>query len=210
MKKIITLIAIFLSTSYLYSQHNFGPYGGIGFGNIKTDNGSLDESKFAPQFNVGLNYTYKFRSPLRTGASLEYTNNAYLLNFFSIEGTITSTSIKVDYLSLPLEFGYDFGEKLYVSPIIKLIPAINIVSGYKFPNVSEPNGTTYIDTKDQTKGFNLSGGVGVELGFNANKVNFFTLIEYRHSLTPNFIGVFSENKSRLYGPRLSIGVRFGK
>lgn len=215
MKKSILFFAFTLFSFCISAQtHLIGLQGGLNLSNIQAS----EEANYDRDFRIAsisgityeliLNDKYSFGADLlfnQQGMSYEIPlkdeNNTNLGN-----ATVVS---QFDYISIPLKFGYAFGDKLRFTPKVGLIPSFLINAKTKtsseissFPEDVEEDYTDVTEKVDIAAVFEVTVDYSLK-----NRLSVFSSLSYRNSFT-NYSKLYENIQLYHYGIALSVGVKY--
>ncbi|MBS1682850.1 MAG: PorT family protein [Bacteroidetes bacterium] len=150
----VLVALISLSTSNTSAQDiSLGARFGLNFANVSESGG-------------GATTTYSTRTSILLGgyATIMFQKNMGIqpeLFYFGSGANYSSSTLKFNYISLPVFFRYNFNEQfhLLVGPQLGILASAKVKSG-----------NTTVDVKDQTSGSDFGGAIGV--GYDYEKFNF--------------------------------------
>lgn len=215
MKKLLLILLCILISNNIFAQSNsIGVFGGINVSNMKIENYSNNDSKSLTRFVCGIKYQRVFRKPFVIDAGIVYNtigckievnwrneNNEDL-------GTYDTPWIH-RYVSIPVTFGYRFGDTFSIIPKIGIQMSYLIDSRIKGTN----NGVMYdnkIDLEYYNR-FDFAGVVDVELcyDFNSNLGVFFDLSgKYSFTNSANFVNIYKDTTFYHYSLSTVLGVKY--
>ena len=201
MKKLLFALFAVCSAYIAQSQVNsLGPTVGFNYAWLS----DVDNSSGRPSYNIGLMYNYSIFQSSGLGIEARYSEEGVKQEF----GNTTVTS-KLNYVRIPLEFHYFFGQlednfrpKLFVGPSLAFL-----VGGKS--EVRSGEVTTTVDSKDVYESFDL--GIQAGAGFNYRLAEM-TWLNFDVAYTHGFVDVTqekvnSDSKNRLVN--VNLGVAFG-
>lgn len=106
MQKIILFVAFFLSFIISFSQVRLGLKGGLNFATVRYIN--VDNSKARVGWNAGALAEIPVQDNLLIRPEVLYSSKGFA---FSAVGTSSSGSVKLNYITVPVLFGYRFNDK---------------------------------------------------------------------------------------------------
>ena len=210
---LLFLLAI-ISTSILAQSNSIGVFGGINVSNMKIENYYNNDSKSLTRFVCGIKYQRVFSKPFVIDAGIVYNtigckievnwrneNNEDL-------GTYDTPWIH-RYVSIPVAFGYKFGDAFSIIPKIGFQMSYLMDSRIKGAN----NGVTYDNKLDLEyyNRFDFAGVVDVELcyDFSSNWGMFFDLSgKYSFTNSANFVNIYKDTKLHHYSLSAVCGVKY--
>jgi opacity protein-like surface antigen len=97
-------------------EHYVGLYGGFNYSMLTNPLYYFGEIDFTDGLKLGVTYEYLWKDRFSVGADLVYNQQGLVeKEMFSSELTIPVTN-RFDYFSLPIKFGYAFGDRLRITP----------------------------------------------------------------------------------------------
>lgn len=200
MKIFTSTILIGFSIAYALGQEQLiGIQGGLNYSNISSSSPS-PYSK--PKFGLisGLNYEYQFKSSFLIGTDLLY--NQYGIKEIFNNGR--ELRINLNYLSLPIKFGYIVGRKFKTYGKLGLVPSYLI-------NANLWTEIQTIKITNEFRKFDFSGliEIGVEFDIVDNYV-LFSSVSSRQSFTRLiFVNNNEPNEiKRNYGFSILLGLKY--
>lgn len=154
MQRIILFITFFFSFVISYAQIQFGLKGGLNLANVRYIN--TDNSKARVGWNAGALAEIPVQDNLLIRPELQYSSKGF---GFSARGTNSAGSVRLNYIAVPVLFGYRFNTK---SEIL-LGPELGFLS----KAVSKSSGIS----NDMTNSFrHFDVGFDLGLAYNFTKV----------------------------------------
>ena len=217
MRQILIFSFILISSVAFGQKHLIGIQGGLNLTHFTSKEG-FGDTQMRTGFIGGITYDLKLTEKYRIGVDILYSQQGatskYL--FTNDEGVFTGeekTEMYYDYLSVPIKFGYEFGNSTRLIPKIGIVPAIAIKAGIMAPTV-DGNGTVTgqetIDHMDNVSKFDFGGIVefGIETDLSENLI-FCSNLNYKHSLTTfSNSNYFEGQDMRHYGFSVSVGIKY--
>lgn len=216
MKQITLFLCILISSVVLGQKQLIGIRGGLNFTNftsIKGFENRLTRTGFVggitydlmldEKFGIGIDFLYSQRG---------VTDKFILRNEIGVIGE-ENTEMNYDYLSIPIKFGYEFGNKLKFIPKIGIVPAMALKAKITSPTYNETGmftGMETIDHIDYVSKFDFGGMVEIGLERDISKnVVLCSSINIIHSLTPfSNSDYFDGNNMRHYGYSVTAGLKY--
>ncbi len=207
MRKLLLLILL-LATFKLNAQtHLIGLKGGLSLTNVTP--GLFYEKFFnnRPGISGGISYEYQFKSKFYLGADLVYNERGYRTTTFlkndngSQFGKYNSPGYSLNYLSVPLKAGINFGEKFYGFVDAGIMPSfILLANTYMLILKEESLSYEKIDSREFTPKIDITLFNDVGAGFKINNKNrLFTSVSFQYGFTGVFKNEASGDKSRHIG-----------
>lgn len=217
MRNIIIFLFISISSAALGQKHLLGIQGGLNFTNF-TSKESFGNTEMRTGFIGGFTYDFKLANKYRIGVDVLYAQQGVSDNFiFTDDNGVflgeEETGMNYDYLSIPIKFGYELGNKIRLIPKIGIVPAIAIKAGITVPTFDGNGmvtGKETIDHKDYVSKFDFGGIVelGLETDLSKNII-FCSNINYKHSLTTfSNSDYFDGQDMRHYGFSITVGIKY--
>lgn len=215
MKKQFLLILFAIFSCNLFAQSNsIGVYAGFNVSNAKIENYVDNDLKTLISITYGINYQRVFNIPFVIDCGL-LINNIGCKMEVNYRGENNEdlgtydTPWKYRYISMPILFGYRFGDKLSITPKIGLQMSYLMDSRIKGTN----NGVTYENKLDLEyyNRFDFAGIVDVELCyiFNSNWGVFFDLSgKYSFTNSANFVNIYKDTTFYHYSLSTVLGVKY--
>ena len=215
MKKLLFIILFAIFSCNIFAQSNsVGVFGGLNVSNAKIENYVDNDSKTLTSFTYGINYQRVFNIHFVIDCGLLMNNNGYKIEVdFRDENNADlgtcDTPWKYRYVSMPILFGYRFGDKLSITPKIGVQMSYLMDSRLK----GSYNGAS-IDDKQDLKYFNrfdLAGVIEAELGYNLyNNWDVFICLSGKYSFTntAKFINIYKDTTIHHYSFSTVCGVKY--
>lgn len=216
MKKALLILLTVMALNAAGQNHLVGVKGGVNFTNITFKHHS--DTDFRIGATVGATYEYRFKNRLSVGADLMYDQRGYemIMGFIMIDesgnehylNSFTYRSYS-DYVSLPLKFGFNFGNKFHGFINIGLIPSLLINAKVIRPlfdddfNVLEEEHE--YDASEGTRKFDIAGFAEIGAGYKfCGRYWIFASLAFQHSfISYNAFGKWYHN-----GMSANIGVKY--
>lgn len=217
MRQIFTLSFILISTIAFGQKQFIGMQGGLNFTHF-TSKESFEDTKSRTGFIGGITYDLMLSEKYRIGIDILYSQQGVFDKFILTDenGVFIGeedTEMNYDYLSIPIKFGYELGNKIRLIPKIGIVPAISIkaeITSPTFDGNGMVTGKETIDHKDYVSKFDFGGIVenGLERDMSKNVI-LCSNINYKHSFTPfSNSDYFDGNNMRHYGFSVTIGLKY--
>lgn len=215
MKKLFLIILFAIFTCNIFAQSNsIGVFGGINVSNAKIENYFDNDSKTLTSFTYGINYQRVFNIPFVIDCGILMNNIGCKIevdyrNEANEDLGTYDTPWKYRYVSLPIMFGYRFGDKLSITPKIGLQMSYLMDSRLK----GSYHGAS-IDDKQDLKYFNrfdFAGVIEAELGYNLyNNWDVFICLSGKYSFTntAKFINIYKDTTINHYSFLTVCGVKY--
>ena len=175
MQKFILFVAFFLSYIISFSQVRLGLKGGLNFATVKYIN--VDNSKARVGWNAGALAEIPVQDNLLIRPEVLYSSKGFA---FSAVGTSSSGSVKLNYITVPVLFGYRFKSSILAGPEF----------GFLRKAVSKSSGITN-DMTNFYRHFDLGFDLG--LAYNVTKV-FGAEIRYNYGFK-DLVNVVYQNEN---------------
>lgn len=199
------------SLSSFTPSHMIGVQGGLNLFNATSIN-----AQYKPGVLAGLNYEYflseKYSVELGALYSGQGYNNEVTLydsTGFAIQ-TVEARS-KINYLLLPVKFGFRSGKKVFTFVKFGLVPGMLLNA--ETTRLRVEDNVVLIFTDNSTNGlkkFDLAGLLEAGLGVNLkNNMQLYSAVGYKHSFTTYYdgpSGFISEPKH--FGYSVSVGLKY--
>jgi hypothetical protein len=218
MRQILIFLFILISSVAFGQKHLIGIKGGLNFTNFTSKEG-FESTSTKTGLIGGITYDFLLTDKYRIGVDILYSQRGVKDKFVIIDdfGTYmgeVDTEMNYDYLSIPIKFGYELGDKIKMIPKIGIVPAIAIKAEMTSPTF-EGNGFVItgqetIDHMDNVSKFDFGGIVefGIETDLSENLI-FCTNLNYKHSLTTFSNSDYFEGQDmRHYGFSVSVGIKY--
>lgn len=217
MKQIPIFLFILISSAAFGQTHYLGLQGGLNLTNFMSKE-SFENTKMRTGFIGGFTYDFMFSEKYRIGVDILYsqqgaTDKFILMNDNGVYIGEENTEMNYDYLSIPIKFGYETGDKIKIIPKIGIVPAFLInaeMSSPTFDGSGTMTGHEYIDHKDYVSKFDFRGLIemGIETNLSQNII-FCSNINYKHSLTTfSNSDYFDGQNMRHYGFSVAVGLKY--
>jgi hypothetical protein len=215
MRKILTVLTIFISIQTYGQNHFLGMQGGINLTNVNSSN-FMSNNDNRTGFNGGLTYQYYLNERFNLGIDLLYfqrgfTNDIVFTDEFgNPTGESATSEFNYDYLSLPLKGGIVIGDKFSGFANLGIIPSFLLDAKTITPAIEGFQEETTNNVTDRVTKFDMGGLV--EIGANYKITPDFLLsatFGYQHSFTSiTNDNYFSNGEVRHCGMVLSIGLKY--
>ncbi|MBT2619577.1 MULTISPECIES: porin family protein [Chryseobacterium] len=175
MKKLILGLAV-TASSFAFAQQTtststsssspvtFGVKGGMNVSSLSKDNG-LDDQKSKIGFNAGVFANIPIASSFSIQPEVLYSQYGNKTDY-TVLGTKYSASTKLDYITVPVMFQYNFIPNLYVEAGPEF--GLMVSAKNKVKNESNGNSSTTDNYKDNLNTFNFGIGLGAGYYFTPN------------------------------------------
>lgn len=218
MKQILIILFIALATITYGQTHIIGMQAGLNLTNI-TANEIFYNSEMRAGFTGGITYDLKLSDRYRIGVDVLYSQQGFTEKFSLFDdygayiGEVNS-EMNFNYLSIPIKFGYEMGNKIKIIPKIGIVPAFPVIAESITPKLNNTGvviGQETFNHMDYISKFDFGGliEVGIERAFS-EKLIIYSALAYKHSLTtfsnPNY---FDGYNLRHYGLSVSVGIKHG-
>jgi len=201
MRKFLSFLFILISTIALGQNHFVGIQSGLNFTSVKP-NEDLENSSMRTGFIGGVTYDLKFTNRYQIGIGLLYSQQGFNDKPIYVEDEnvyVLDEKIKMnyDYLSFPIKFGYEMGNRIKIIPKIGIIPAYLVKANHK----------------DYVSKFDFGGliEVGIENDLS-DKIVLCSAISYNQSLTnyfnSDYFDRYDDSARKHYGFSLSVGFKY--
>jgi len=214
----ISLLFLTITTITVSGQnHLLGVKGGVNWANIAADKSSNIRSDYSYKAGlaIGLTYDFLFKKHFSTGADINYNqrggkmDGSYIDNFGRI--IRGSTTLKFDYLTIPLKAGFNYGKTIYGFADIALTPSILFdAKSVTYTGVNYSGTEQTYDITSMVKKFDIGGLVEIGGGYKfKDRYWLYSSFSYQHSFTNNsVISINSEIiKLKHYGMTLNLGLK---
>ena len=213
---LFTLIIIIFSINMTGQNHFLGIKNGISWSN--TSPPFSDNSNYRKAFNGGITYDYFFDNNLSLSCDFIYNQRGWIdeFNYIIVETQpIEKTACikyNYNYLSFPLQIGFNFGDKLSGFANIGIIPSVLLEANIISPSFDE-NGRisnhNSIDIKKHIEKLDwatiLEAGIAYKI---KNRYFLFTSFAYQRSFTNNSSNYFHNDGTKHYGIHINMGLKF--
>ena len=215
MKKYLVVLLFAMLSSNVFAQSNsIGIFGGVNVSNAKIENYFDNNSKTLTSITYGINYQRVFNIPFVIDCGLLMNNIGCKIevdyrNENNEDLGTCDTPWKYRYFSMPILFGYRFGDKLSITPKVGLQMSYLVDSRLK----GTFNGAT-IDDKQDLKyfhRFDLAGVVEAEFGYKLyNNWRIFMDLSGKYSFTnsADFINIYKDTTIHHYSFSTVCGVKY--
>lgn len=215
MKKQFLLFLFSILTCNIFAQSNsIGVYAGFNVSNAKIENYVDNDSKTLTSFIYGINYQRVFNIPFVIDCGLLMNNNGYKIEVGYRDennadlGTC-DTPWEYRYVSMPILFGYRFGDKLSITPKIGVQMSYLMDSRLN----GDHNGASINDKQDLKyfHRFDLAGVVEAEFGYEFyNNWGVFVCLSGKYSFTntADFINILKDTTIHHYSFSTVCGVKY--
>ena len=215
MKKQFLLILFSILTCNIFAQSNsVGVYAGFKVSNAKIENYVDNDSKTLISITYGIDYQRVFNIPFVIDCGLLMNNIGFktevnIRNENNEDLGTYNTPWKYRYVSVPIMFGYRFGDKLSITPKIGLQMSYLIDSRLKgtYNDVS-------IDDEQDLKyfhRFDLAGVVEAEFDYKFyHNLGVFVCLSGKYSFTntTDFINIYKDTTIHHYLFSTVCGVKY--
>jgi len=173
MRQILILLFISISPIVFGQKHFIGIQGGLNLTNLTSKEG-FENTTSRTGFIGGIIYDLMLAEKYRIGVDILYSQQGVSDKFILTDDNGAfigeeDTEMNYDYLSIPIKFGYELGNKIRLIPKIGIVPAIAIKAEITVPTFDGNGmvtGKETIDHKDYVSKFDF-GGI-VEFGFETD------------------------------------------
>jgi hypothetical protein len=201
MRQFLSFLFILISTFALGQNHFVGLQSGLNFTSVKP-NEDLENSSMRTGFIGGVTYDLKFSNRYQIGIGLLYSQKGFNDKPIYVEDEnvyVLDEKIKMnyDYLSFPIKFGYEMGNRIKIIPKIGIIPALLVKANHK----------------DYVSKFDFGGlfEVGIENDLS-DKIVLCSALSYNQSLTnyfnSDYFDRYDDSARKHYGFSLSVGFKY--
>ncbi len=210
----LVIISFLILGSIVFGQSKLiGFKSGLSLNNVNSEN-FLNKTNNRYGFLGGFTYDYPLKNNFYVGIELLYAQKGFKEDFMITdssgeplkEGT---TDFNTSYLSIPMKYGYSFGNRLRLNVNVGIVPSILISAKIKTLSLEEMKMVTYRNT-DLPDRIDLAGLA--EIGCNYKLNEQFILcpsIAYTHSFTnlanKNYM---AGSNLRHWGVALSVGFKY--
>jgi opacity protein-like surface antigen len=172
-RKTILFILTVLSLSVTGQTHFIGFQGGLNLTNIYAEAFFKDDS-YRKGISSGINYELVFSDKYSVGVDLLYNQNGFQekIIYRDNSGNEIITDIKTkfnyDYLSLPIKFGYQIGNKFKGFAKIGIIPSLLINAKTIVPNFDTDGNITEwqaLNVFNDVSKFDFAGLFEIGIGY---------------------------------------------
>lgn len=210
MRKIFLILLTMISINLIGQEHSIGIQSGVSFSNVTSNYSTY----FRTGFIGGINYNVNLKNNYFFGVDILYSQQGYITKTEIIDrtghasGVYAIHKLHCNYFSVPLKFGYSYGNKLKYTPRVGIHTSITPKADLICPVFdSDGNiiGEETLTLTNKSK-FYLSGllELGVDFRLTEN-IGLLSIITYSHSIT-TFLS--KSSKMRLYGLSVSIGCKY--
>lgn len=217
MRQILILLFILISSVTWGQKHLIGVQGGLNFTNFTSKEGFANTST-KTGFIGGITYDLKLNEKYRIGVDILYSQQGVNDKFILTDDNGTyrgeqDNEMNYDYLSIPIKFGYELGNKIRFIPKIGIVTAIAIKAEITSPTVDSNGmitGKETINHIDYVSKFDFGGIVefGIETDLSENFI-FCTNLNYKHSLTTfSNADYFDYQNMRHFGFSVVVGLKY--
>jgi len=218
MKNIFLIILTITAFNLAGQNHFIGVKGGFNMTNITTSN-FIDQNDYRTGLSSGLTYEYLFKEHFSVGADLIYNQRGFTNDIIFTDDLGNPTGEKYvtrydyDYVSLPLNIGFNIGNKFYGFTNIGVIPSLLADAKTTSPTFNtdrEFTGNETFDFTSQVTKFDLAGFAEIGGGYKfKNRFWLFTSFSYQYSFTTiTNSEYFANSKVRHNGMTLKIGLKY--
>jgi hypothetical protein len=217
MKRVVIIVFILFSSVTFGQKHLIGIQGGLNLTNFTSKESDVN-TEMRIGFTGGFTYDLKLANKYRIGVDVLYAQQGFSDNFIFTDNNGVfigeeKTEMNYDYLSLPIKFGCEFGNRIRLIPKIGIVPAILIKAEISSPTVDGSGmvtGKEIIDHQDYVSKFDFGGIVefGIETDLSENII-FCSNLNYKHSLTTFSNSNHLEGQDmRHFGFSLTVGLKY--
>ena len=188
MKKLLIIIPfLFIAIDSMGQSKYIGIQAGVNLSNLIPFSNITRTTYPIMGFTGGLKYEKQYSSKHSFGVDLLYNQQGYATDTpAGYIGYNDYTKYKYHYLSLPIKYGYIFGDQVKFIPKIGIQPSI-LLSAVEFgPVYSEPTRRFVEGSKDitdETEVFNIGGVIEFEINVPHNNLEYFALFSNRFHFT---------------------------
>ena len=217
MKQIPIFLFILISSVALGQNQLIGIQGGLNFTNF-TSRSEWANTSTKTGFVGGITYNFMLTEKYRIGIDILYsqrgvTDKMILRDGYGMDIGEVNIEMNYDYMSIPIKFGYELGNKIRLIPKIGIVPAIAIKAEITVPTFNENlmvTGKETIDHKDYVSKFDFGGIVEIGLERDMSKnVILCSNVNYKHSLTTfSNSDYFDGSNMRHYGFSVTLGLKY--
>ena len=217
MRQILIFLFFLISSVAFGQKHLIGIQGGLNLTNF-TSKESFENTSPRTGFIGGVTYDFMLSEKFRIGVDILYSQQGVkdkfiLTNDNGVFIGEEKTEMNYDYLSLPIKFGYELGEKIKLIPKIGIVPAFVLkaeITSPTFDGNGIVTGKETIDHTDYVSKFDFGGMVefGIETDLTKNII-FCSNLNYKHSLTTfSNSDYFDGQNMRHYGFSVVVGLKY--
>ena len=217
MRQTLIFLFILISSVAFGQKHLIGIQGGLSFTNF-TSKESFENTSRRTGFIGGVTYDFMLTEKYRIGVDILYSQQGVKDKFILTNDNDVfigeeKTEMNYDYLSLPIKFGYELGEKIKMIPKIGVVPAFVLKAEITTPTFDGNGivtGKETIDHIDYVSKFDFGGIVelGIETDLTKNII-FCSNLNYKHSLTTFSNSDYFEGQNmRHYGFSIAVGLKY--
>lgn len=217
MKNILLIILTIATLKVAGQNHFIGLKGGVNSTNITSSN-FLSQTDSRTGLTAGLTYEYFFKKHFSVGADLIYNQRGFTNdivftdNLGNPTGENYTTTFNYDYVSLPINTGFNFGTKFYGYTNIGVIPSLLVYAKTKTPTFDTDGkltGNETFDVTNRASKFDFAGLVEIGGGYKfKGRYWLFTSFSYQHSFTTiTNSDYFANSEIRHNGMALTIGLK---
>lgn len=206
MKKtlIILLISTVGLTNYTYAQVTFGVKAGLNLADLNGKNGGesfSDDTKIKAGFHVGATADFSLGENLFVQPALLFSTKGFKLESGSTKGTIN-----INYLEIPVNVGYKFGDfHVFAGPYLAF--AISGETKIETNGVEVKTDIEFGSDEENDDYKSTDFGVNVGLGYQFS--NFVISAQYGLGLSNILPGGDSDNSTKNAVIGISLGYKFG-
>lgn len=217
MRQFLILLFILISSVAFGQKHLIGIQGGLTFTSF-TSKENFKNTSPRIGFIGGVNYDFLLTENYRIGIDILYSQQGVKDKFiFTNDVNMIigeeKNEMNYDYLSLPIKFGFELGEKIKMIPKIGILPAFVLKAEITSPIIDGNGmvtGQVTIDHKDYVSKFDFGGILEFEIETNLTKnIIFCSNLNYKHSLTTfSNSDYFDGQDMRHYGFSVVVGLKY--
>jgi hypothetical protein len=199
------------SLSSFTSSHFIGVQGGLNLFNASNIN-----AQYKPGILAGLNYEYYLSEKYSIELGFLYSGQGYKteVRVYDSTGVLLKTvdaKSKINYLLLPLKFGFRSGNKVFTFAKIGVVPGMLLNAETTGLRVQDNEVLIFTDnSKEGLKTFDIAGLLEAGLGVNLeNNMQLFAAFGYKHSFTSYYDGPsVLINEPKHFGYSISVGLKY--
>ena len=213
MKTTILIMSLMLLSFFSQAQkHLVGAYGGLNSFN-QSSSLAFNETERGISPFFGLSYQYMIKEKFSLGIDAIYeTRKFYSPIILFLWNEPYDITYRLNYLSVPLKAGYNFGNKFYGFVNIGAVPSFLLSGTVTRPDLINSTGVISELVQDLTPSTNrldISGLAELGGGLKFNSIWVYTSFAYQHGLM-NINNAEDQNSPEitLNGVLLSLGMRY--
>lgn len=214
MKAILLIFSFTLLSFYSQSQnHLVGAYVGLNRFNARPASGFNETTRGITPI-MGLSYQYMINEKFSLGIDAAYDVRRFYnpITFQFTWQDPYNAEYRLNYLSMPLKAGYNFGNKIFGFVNLGAVPSYLLSGTATMPELFNRNGVIseqVLDLTATTKRLDISGIAELGGGLKFDSIWVYTCLAYQ----PGLMNINNSedplsSKVRLHGFLLSLGMRY--